>query len=128
MMDYTDYCAFAGVTNAEVVRALRGKFPRFSKIQTTMISHPENYGVCLLPEAEAELIAVYGPGPQSAAARPRPPKRRKPRRLVVYLSEEDYARFRSCLSASGCATIQEYLREMILMALANEELGMKNDE
>lgn len=70
-MKYTTYLKKSGMTNNEVIELLKPHFPKFSKIQCSMLSHPEEYGVQLTPEAKKYLPAL-----------PSKPKKPKPGKMV----------------------------------------------
>lgn len=48
----------AGLTNREVVELIQPHFPKFTKIQCSMLAHPDQYGVQLTPEAKKYLPAL----------------------------------------------------------------------
>ena len=71
-MKYTDYLKKSGLTNNEVIELLKPHFPKFSKIQCSMLSHPEEYGVQLTSEAKRILPAL-----------PSKPKKAKSSKMVT---------------------------------------------
>ena len=52
---FSKYLEKAGLTNREVVEILQPHFPKFTKIQCSMLTHPDQYGVQLTPEAKKFL-------------------------------------------------------------------------
>ncbi|MBP5461217.1 MAG: hypothetical protein J6Y20_03740 [Lachnospiraceae bacterium] len=60
MPDYNTYCKEAGITNKDMIAELKKYYPRYGKPVQSMITHPEKYGVQLVPEAEARLMLSFG--------------------------------------------------------------------
>lgn len=124
MTNYSLYRDSAGISNNDMIKAVHAQFPGFSKIQNSMCSNPEKYGVCLLPEAEKLLIDAFGNAPglqtaDTAPAAPSRPKRTKPNRLVCYLTDEIYKSIREMMDEQGFTTVQEFLN-VILTKLVKE--------
>lgn len=101
MTDYNAYRDEKGLSNSEMIAAVRTQFPRYSKPQQSFVSNPQKYGVCLLPEAEYALIDRYGFGAglsviddgtyepkHLAPPTKKKPNRKKPHRYTVRLSPE----------------------------------------
>lgn len=130
MTNYNAYIDAAGITASQFTRTIREQFPKFSKIQKSMVCSPERYGVQLLPEAEAALIAAHGKAPGLACdpvkaepeAPPKPkPARTKPNRLVVYLPDETNDKLRGLMKRRGYATVQEFLCTILTNLVRIEE-------
>ena len=71
-MKYTTYLKKSGMTNNEVIELLKPHFPKFSKIQCSMLSHPEEYGVQLTAQAKKLLPAL-----------PKTPRTAKPKTAIT---------------------------------------------
>lgn len=123
MTDYTMYMSMKNLSNNDVIRAVRSEFPGYSKIQHSMVSNPAKYGVCLLPEAEAEIVRRFGKGlgltisylkttceeePKTEPAKHKP-SRKKPNRLVVYLDDELNNRVKDLMYELHFNTVQGFL-------------------
>lgn len=100
-MKYAEYLKKTGLTNKEVIALLNPHFPKFTKIQCSMLTHPDQYGLQLTAAAKAKLPPV----PTKQAA-----KRKKPNRLVVYLDDEQYTRL---MAKKGGASTQQYLESVL---------------
>lgn len=132
MSDYNTYIESAGISGGAFTRAIHAKYPGFSKIGKSMVCNPERYGVCLIPEAEAQLLAAFGdhPGLSANAKRvsPRPrPARTKPNRLVVYLPDDTNARLRALMQRRGYATVQDFLCSILTHLVNIEERRAQSD-
>ena len=103
-MKYADYLKKSGLTNKEVVALLNPHFPKFTKIQCSMLCHPEEYGVQLTAKARALLPAL--------SSKPRV-KRSKPNRLVVYLNESDFGKVKEKMSEGGFETVQSFMESLL---------------
>lgn len=131
MPDYAAYIEAAGIKPGQFTGAIREQFPKFSKIQKSMICAPDRYGLQLVPDAEALLTARFGRHPGLACTDPRParkkprPVRSKPCRLVVYLPEDVNDRVRALMQRRGYETVQEFLCT-ILTNLVNIEERKEN--
>ena len=123
MTDYALYMSMKNLNNNDVIRAVRSEFPGYSKIQHSMVSNPAKYGVCLLPEAEAEIVRRFGKGlgltmsylkatyeeePETEPAKHKP-SRKKPNRLVVYLGDELNNRVKDLMYELHFNTVQDFL-------------------
>ncbi len=119
----TNYNAFReskGIGNGDIIRTLRGKYPKYSKAQHSMVNNPEKNGVCLLPEAEALLVSVFGEGPGltiSAKKRKSHDNKDKPRRLCVRLSDPMFERVNALVSRMSFATMQDFIEAAIVSML-----------
>lgn len=99
----------------EVVSILRERFPKFSKVQVSMVKNPE-YGIRLVPEAESLLREK---GKNITTARRRTPQKKKapevpPRKRVSFrLADAEYDKLKEAVKSSGYKTTQEYLEHII---------------
>lgn len=82
------------------VKAVRVEFPRFDRYLLSKCEHPEDYGVKLLPEAEALIKALEATG----AAKPE--NRKKRRRYCFRLTDSGAVALQRLCEAIGCATVQ----------------------
>lgn len=99
-MKYTTYLKKSGLTNNEVIELLKPHFPKFSKIQCSMLSHPEEYGVQLTAQAKKLLPAL-----------PKTPRTAKPKAVntdIVHCKDcKMYVDFGNGLG-KGCVKNAEY--------------------
>ena len=115
MPDYRKYCSVAGITNGEMVEKLKSKYPKYTKATQTMVCHPDEYAVQLLPEAEALLMEAFGYAPGLAA--PDPDARRRiahgsktrPCRLYVRVDQALLDRVKSTAERMSFATMQDLI-------------------
>ncbi len=84
---------------AACVKAVRAEFPKFDRPLLAKCEHPEDYGVKLLPEAEARIKALE-------AAEAAKPENRKSRRYCFRLTDSGAEALQRLCEAIGCATVQ----------------------
>ena len=106
------------MTKKQMIATLAEKYPNFTKVQACMISHPERYGIGLTAEAQQYLQEIYPETKtrQSAIStkkKRKPANRKKGRRLVIYVDDDEMAAVKADQEASGCKTMQEYLTSLI---------------
>lgn len=145
MTDYRSYRDYTGISNADMTAAVRKEFPLFTKITAAMANAPDKYGVCLLPEAEQNLVEIYGPGPglQSVPFEGEAPdgkqeqakkvvpiraarkqqKRAKPNRITFSMTDEVYSRVLDRKQQDGFASMQELIETLLLEYLNAKEKG-----
>lgn len=122
MQDYNLYRKDKNLSNNDLIRAIKDGFPSFSKVQMSFANNPQKSALCLVPEAEALLVAAYGSGEGLSAtsrksAPPRKPNRKKPHRLVVYVDDALFEKVQSASAQSGYATMQAFLESIIINRL-----------
>lgn len=122
MSDYAKYRHNAGITNNDMIAALRENYEQFSKIQCSMINHPEKYGLCLTKEAERVIAEKYGyyKGLDIRPKRISQVKLKKSKRLAVVLSEEDYDKAKNKMQEMGCTSVQSFLEALLTNATREE--------
>lgn len=120
MQDYNAYRAEKNISNNDVIRVVKGRFPAFSKVQLSFANNPQKSALCLVPEAEECLISAFGSGrgllssPVPNARRKKPkPNRRKPHRLVVYVDEPLFQRVQTAATQRGYVTMQGFLESLL---------------
>ena len=115
MPDYAKYRAALGITNNDIIGALKLEFPSFSKIQCSMINNPKRYGVQLTKEAETVLASQLGFADGLSIKRRKKPqvKRVKTNRLTVRLDDASYDRVKSKMQQRGSESVQSFLEELI---------------
>lgn len=99
-MKYVKYLAATGMTNNDVIAILQPHFPKFSKIQCSMIANPDKYGVQLT----AKAAALLPPTPR------KPQKRKGGKRVTVYLDEASYNAIKE---RAGAESPRQYLENII---------------
>ena len=107
MLNYKNYLAEKGIDNNAAIAVLEEHYPKFTKVQASMLSNPERYGLCLLPAAEKVLFTKFGPPAKKSRSAAR---RTKPNRLVVYLDDD---RYRKLIAAKGEASNQDYIAALL---------------
>lgn len=128
MTDYTSYRDSKGLSNNDIIRAIRDVFPRYSKAQHSMVSNPGKNGVCLLPEAESLLVKTWGYGPGLSISEKLRKKRKshdnkdKPRRLYVRISDAMFERVDAAMKRMSFATTQDFIEAAIQQML--DKYGM----
>ena len=113
-MKYKDFLRRYGLTNNEVISVLQPHFPKFTKIQCSMLSHPDDYGVRL--DAKAERILknhASGKGVQPKPSTQGKVKRTKSHRLSVRLDGQCYDMVRNKMREKGSESVQSYLENLI---------------
>ena len=119
MQDYTLCRNEKGLTNNDLIRAVKAGFPSFTKAQMSFASNPQKHALCLIPEAEALIVAAFGNGVglSSTSKKAAPPKakpnRKKPHRLVVYLDDELFAAVQALATKRGFSTMQAFLESVL---------------
>lgn len=110
MPDYRKYCSDTGITNGEMVEALREQFPKYSKSTQSMICNPADYAVQLTEEAEILLISHFGFAEGLAAKAPRNhANKAKPHRLYVRINAELKARLEELKARLHFSTEQDLI-------------------
>lgn len=130
MTDYSAYRNTAGITTKQMVKTVAEEFPRFSKIQCSMVSNTD-YGVCLLPEAERLLIEKYGYAPGLSIEEGKTEKektvvrradnRKKRNRFIVRLDDSTAYRVREMMTEMGYTRTQDFLEDALGSMLQNWE-------
>ena len=120
MQDYNAYRAEKNISNNDVIRVVKGRFPAFSKVQLSFANNPQKSALCLVPEAEECLISAFGSGrgllsvPESSDSPRKPkPNRRKPHRLVVCVDEPLFLRVQTAATQRGYVTMQGFLESLL---------------
>ena len=124
MPDYNLFASEAGVTNRQLIQALKIAYPHYSKATNSMVGNPGRCAVRLTDEAESILRTAYGEHP-GLASKPRRkkaarPNRTKPQRLVVYLTDEEAAAVRSLMTRHSIPSQQEFLHILVRNILLEE--------
>ena len=125
-MDVRAFQEGIGIRPKELIGVLRERYPKYDKSLHSKVCSPEKYGVRLLEQAEQLLLEEFGTGPEcspqtgqeNAVKRD---KRRLPCRIYARLTESEYAALQQAIKASGCLTVQEYLRKLIKKDLKRRE-------
>lgn len=123
MADYAQYRKRAGISNTAMTRALNEIFPKFTKIQASMIAFPEKYGICLTPEAETVLVNKYGyeNGLNIKRPRKRKVKRQKNNAITVRLDDSTYDMVKNKMAENGFKSVQEFMESTIEKSLGGCE-------
>jgi len=91
------------LSNADIVRIVKYKYPRFCKYALCMVSDPKGYGVQLTPGAEDTLMS---------AVDKKKPNRKKNHQLTVRVDDElYYVLMRYCETEN--MTVQDALELLI---------------
>lgn len=117
MSNYAEYRDAVGITNNDMIRALRGSFKRYGGATNAMVNNPESYGVCLTPKAEKVLVANFGYANGLANVKEKPVRkaciRKKPNRLSVYLTDDMYCQIRDIMKLNGFETVQDFMLKLL---------------
>ena len=98
----------------QVVEALQKQFPKFTRVQMSLIRNPA-YGLQLSAEAK-EVLKNAGILPVEEKPRRKRLKnseRKKNERITFRLTSEENVRFSEQVKKSGCKSVQEYLEKII---------------
>lgn len=114
-----------GAMAKDAALVVRDVFPKFNRQLLAQCEAWEKYGIIIHPEALGVICAAYGvslpDGPSEAvitAHRPRKQANRKlARKLTFRMKDEDYTLLEQRVRESGCQSSQEWLYEVVLMAL-----------
>lgn len=112
MTNYDHFRESKGISNNDMIQAIQTGFPRYSKIQQSMVNNPYKNGVCLLPEAEELLVKRFGAGPGlSISAKPNKShgNKAKPNRLTVRIDDALLAQLQSAMERLHFATVQDFI-------------------
>lgn len=125
-MDVRAFQEGIGIRPKELIGVLRERYPKYDKSLHSKVCSPEKYGVRLLEQAEQLLLEEFGTGtecsPQTGQGNAvKRDKRRLPCRIYARLTESEYAALQQAIKASGCLTVQEYLRKLIRKDLKRRE-------
>ena len=116
-INYNVYRAAKNLSNSEVIRVIRTRYPKYTKVSNSFVNNAETTGVCLLPEAEKLLVNTFGNGPGLSAEVERKQKNHdnkdKPHRYCVRLSEEMNERVEKTMKYLCFATKQDFLEAAI---------------
>lgn len=121
MTDYIEYRDSKQITNRQMVETLQQRFPRYGKPTQTMINNPEDYGVCLLPEAEEVLVGAFGPGSGlsiSSRRRRSHANKNKPNRLYVRLDNALLAQVKEAMARLHFATVQDFVEAALVQMVS----------
>lgn len=126
MSDYKAYRAEKDLTPRQIISAMQGEYSHYNKAVQSMVEHPEKYGVQLTAAAERLLLELFGPSQHLTAAdvaftadaptaenRRPAPRRAKPNRLTVRLTDELYHKVKQLMAANSITTDQQFLEFLI---------------
>lgn len=101
MTNYNAYREEKNISRAEMINALKTRYPKYTKAAQSFVDNPDKTGVCLLPDAEYILVDHYGFGSglsivddgtyepkHLAPPTKKKPRRKKPHSYTVRLSPE----------------------------------------
>lgn len=99
-----------GIPVRDMVEVVAAIYPRYDKVLHSKCEHGEEYGVRLMADAERTLREHFRlSGPDA----PHRPRRSKPCRVQVRLTEAAYRLLQQAISRSG-ATMQSLIEGLIL--------------
>lgn len=105
-----------GIPARDLVEVVAAIYPKYDKTLHSKVEHGEEYGIRLRADAERALREHFAPDRPSAARKPR---RSKPHRVQVRLSEAVYSLLQQRLARSE-TTMQDLIEGLILKYIANE--------
>ena len=112
MTDYKAYMKSLGITREDMIETLKPKYPKFGKPTCSMICQPEKYGVCLLPEAEAELAMELGGDPYKhkiSHKKKKEANRTKKNQITFRMSDSLYGNALIMKALYGFPSMQDFL-------------------
>lgn len=124
MPNYNTYVSEAGITNRDMIAELKKYYPRYGKPVQSMVTHPEKYGVQLVPEAEARLTLAFGehPGlsetwlmidPGELPKAVHKERRLKANKLTVRLDDSLFSQLRELYDRTAFASMQDMVEAAI---------------
>ena len=125
MTNYNVYKAEKGISNNDMIRAVKPRFPKYSKVHQSMVVNAEQSGVCLVPEAEYLLVDHFGFGPglsiiddgtytpQPVPPQKKKPNRKKPHGYTVRFNAALNEAVRAQMARLNISTMQEYIEEAV---------------
>lgn len=117
MSNYAEYRKAVGIKNADMIRVIRSSYRKYGGATNAMVNNPENYGVCLLPEAEKLLVAHFGYANGLSEVKEKPVRkaalRKRPNRLSVYLTDDMFMQIRDTMKLQGYETVQDFLLKIL---------------
>lgn len=131
MPDYRLYASTAGITNGQMVDKLREKYPKYTKATQTMVCHPDDYAVQLIPAAEDILMDAFGYAPGLASPDPDIRRRRshgskaRPCRLYVRVDEALMDRVKSTAARLHFGTMQDMIEAALVQFVEKYEGGYR---
>jgi len=98
----------------QVVEALQKQFPKFTRVQMSLIRNPA-YGLQLSAGAQEALrnAGILPPTEKLPRKRLKNSERKKNERITFRLTSEEKVRFSEQVKKSGCKSVQEYLEKII---------------
>ena len=129
MADYSRYMADREITQTDMVTAISGTWPSFSKVQMSFCTNPHKYAVELIPAAEDVLVEKFGAGPGlsiSPKLRKKeryPVSKSKPNQLCVRLNDATRSRMQAVLEQMAFASVQDFLEAAVVEFCNRHERG-----
>ena len=106
-MDIKNFQKKYKLSNADIIRVISRKYPRFAKFPLYMVKNPRDYGVQLVPGAEDALRDVVSK---------KKPNRTKSHQLTVRLDDELYEALKA-VCEFGDVSIQDAIEAAIKYTL-----------
>lgn len=128
MADYNEYCERKNIGNKEMIKTISKDYTKFSKIQTSMIRNPQQYGVCLTQGAEILLAEAYGAGEGLSICENIPKRtrraesRKKGVRFTVRIDETLNYKVRTLMSKLNFTTVQDFLEAALVAMVEQSEM------
>lgn len=121
MPNYQLYCEKANISRGDAIAAIKEEYTLFSKPTMTMVCNAQ-YGVQLLPEAEAVLVREFGLHEGLSIKKKRKhEKRTKANKLCVRLDDAMFARFEAAFCNSSFVSRQDMIEAAISMFMERME-------
>lgn len=125
MTDYAAYREHVGISNPDMTKALHSIYRGFKRPAASFVNNPEQYGVCLLPEAEVFLCNRFGIGPGLASMsfpqetldanppKPRNENRKRKNRITFRLDDAELEKAEDLRESYGAMTWQELFEKLL---------------
>ena len=93
------------MTNKEIIERISAVYPKFSKVQLSMVHHESLYGICLCPNAK-RLIQKNKPTQTKAKTDDR-------KKLTVRIEPTLYDKLKEVMIRSGYKSINDLITNLI---------------
>ena len=97
----------------DMVAVVQALYPKYDKTVQSKCENGETYGVTIRPDAMHALYERFAPEHLEPPKRTRHGQHRLTCRISCRLEDEDYAALQQLIEASGCATVQQWLTEIV---------------
>ena len=90
----------------DIVNLVKTAYPKYDKYLHSKTKRPDEYGICLVSEAQELIKATYGEKPQEAR---RADKHRLKYKVQCRVTKTKFRRLQQCKKQQGYGTMQTFL-------------------